>query len=78
MTTLEIIQTVGICLLMACALVYRHKYLGAACARKLWFEQYEYVSNSLKLSRQRNLEISKELEATKAELELYKNHSDNT
>jgi hypothetical protein len=78
MTTLNIIQIIGICLLMGCALVYRHKYLGAAAARKLWFEQYEYVSNSLKLSRQRNLEITKELEKTKAELEQYKNHESGT
>ena len=78
MTILEIIQITGIVLLMGCALVYRHKYLGAAAARKLWFEQYEYVSNSLKLSRQRNLEITKELEKTKAELELYKNHESGT
>lgn len=71
MSNLDIVQTFGICLLMACALFYRHKYRKEARLRNM--EYFEWDMN-YQLINARYLNAIKELEATKAELELYKNH----
>jgi hypothetical protein len=75
MTTLEIIQIIGICLLMGCALVYRHKYLKEARLRE---RQHFEDDMNFQLVNARYLKAIEELAETKAELEQYKNHSDNT
>ena len=75
MTTLEIIHIVGICLLMACALVYRHKYRKE---EKLRINQHFEDDMNYQLVNGRYLHAIKELAATKAELEQYKNYESET
>lgn len=75
MSNLEIIHTVGICLLMACALWYRHKYLKA---ERLRLRQHFEDDMNYQIVNGRYLHAIKELAATKAELEQYKNHESET
>jgi hypothetical protein len=75
MTGLEIIQITGIVLLMGCALVYRYKYKNEVILR---IKQHFEDDMNFQLVNARYLKAIEELAETKAELELYKNHSDNT
>jgi hypothetical protein len=71
----EIIQIIGIVLLMGCALVYRHKSLKEA---KLRTKQHFEDDMNFQLVNARYLKAIEELADTKAELELYKNHESET
>ena len=75
MTTLDIIQIIGFVLLMGCALVYRYKYVKE---KKLRERQSFEDDMNFQLVNARYLKAIEELADTKAELEQYKNHSDNT
>jgi septal ring factor EnvC (AmiA/AmiB activator) len=66
MSNLEIIHSIGICLLMACALWYRHKYLKAERLRQ---RQHFEDDMNYQIVNGRYLHAIKELAATKAELE---------
>lgn len=75
MTGLDIIQIIGICLLMGCALVYRHKYIKEARLRE---RQHLEDDMNYQLVNARYLKAIEKLAATKAELEQYKNEHDNS
>jgi hypothetical protein len=60
---------------MGCALVYRHKYLKEARLRE---RQHFEDDMNFQLVNARYLKAIEELAETKAELEQYKNHQENT
>ena len=75
METINIIHTVGVCVLMICALVYRHKYLKKAAE----VVKLQYSSDAIRDFWKHRYEVEWENhQATKAELEQYKNHESET
>lgn len=77
MTTLEIIGLVGL-IVFGIAIGYRYLYRQEKKARR--HESNMYASLWIQYSKAMHIlsETKQELEATKAELELYKNHESET
>jgi hypothetical protein len=75
MTGLDIIQIIGICLLMGCALVYRYKYKNEVSLR---IKQHFEDDMNFQLVNARFLKAIEELADVKAELEQYKNEHNNS